>query len=187
MLRREHAGEDGVVASLDARHVDEPGRAADQRAARKCQLRHALPAALGDRPRAITDAPPPFEGPRIASMRLEALEFLERCEPGVAVVQVHDETDRHQVFIEVIQERAAASAHVERPAEGMLDQAGLVLGRVDFPQLLQADAELLRVASLVKREAADKVLGERAARAFGDQHVLAKERHAALIARSRLA
>jgi len=49
---------------------------------------------------------------------------------------VHDETDRHEVFVEVVEERAAAGAHVERPAEGMLDQARLVLRRVDFPQLL---------------------------------------------------
>ena len=33
VLGRQHAGEDRVVAALDARHVDEAGRAADQRAA----------------------------------------------------------------------------------------------------------------------------------------------------------
>ena len=35
MLGRQHAGQHRVVAALDARHVDEAGRAADQRAARE--------------------------------------------------------------------------------------------------------------------------------------------------------
>ena len=50
-------------------------------------------------------------------MRLEALEFLERREVRVLVVEVHDEADRHQIVVEVIEERAAAGALVERPAE----------------------------------------------------------------------
>ena len=55
-LGGQHAGLHRVVAALDARHVDEAGRAADQRAAREGQLRHRLPAALGDRARAVGDA-----------------------------------------------------------------------------------------------------------------------------------
>src|ERR1700691_4377380 len=46
MLRRKYAGEYGVVASLDARHVHKAGSAADQRAARKNKLGHRLPASL---------------------------------------------------------------------------------------------------------------------------------------------
>ena len=50
------AREHGVVVALDARDVDEAGGAAEQRAAREGELRHRLPAALGDRPRAVGDA-----------------------------------------------------------------------------------------------------------------------------------
>ena len=48
VIGREHAGENGVVAAFDPGNIDESGRAADQRAAGKDQLRHRLPAALGD-------------------------------------------------------------------------------------------------------------------------------------------
>ena len=57
MLRGQHAGQDRVVAALDARHVDEAGRAADQRAAREDKLRHRLPAAFGDGARAVGQTP----------------------------------------------------------------------------------------------------------------------------------
>ena len=53
----------------------------------------------------------------------------------------------------MIEERAAAGAAVERPAEGVLHQARLVLLRRDLPQLFQADAEFLRLAVLAEREA----------------------------------
>src|SRR5262245_10811936 len=48
---RQHAGEDGIVTALDARHVHEAGCAADERAARKDELWYRLIAALGERAR----------------------------------------------------------------------------------------------------------------------------------------
>ena len=86
-------------------------------------------------------------------MRLEALELLERREVGILVVEMHDEADRHEVVVEVIEERAAAGAVVERPAERVLHQARLVLLRRDLPELLEADAEFLRLAAVVEPEA----------------------------------
>ena len=47
---RLHAGQHGVMRALDARHVHEARRAADQRAAGEGQFRHGLPAAFGDAP-----------------------------------------------------------------------------------------------------------------------------------------
>ena len=129
LLGREHAGQHGVVAALDARHVDEARRAADQRAAGERQLRHRLPAALGDGARAVGDALAALEGVADQRMGLEALEFLERRQIRIVVVEVHDEADRHQVVVEVIEERAAAGAIVERPAERVLHQPGPVLAR----------------------------------------------------------
>ena len=49
----------------------------------------------------------------------------------------------------------------------------------DLPELLEADAELLRLAACVELEARDQLLGERAAHALADQHVLAVQLHAA--------
>ena len=147
-LRRQHARQHRVVAALDARHVHEAGRAADQRAAGKDELRHRLVAAFGDRARAIGDPLAAVERVAHQRMRLEALEFLERREIRIRVVEVHDEADRHQIVVEVIEERAAAGRVVERPAEGVLHQARAVLLRRDLPELLEAEPEFLRLAVL---------------------------------------
>ena len=41
-------------------------------------------------------------------MGLEVLEFLERIDVRVLVVEVHDKPDRHQIVVEAIEERPAA-------------------------------------------------------------------------------
>src|SRR4051794_38374203 len=51
--------------------------------------------------------------------------------------------------------------------------------RRNLPQLLEPDAELLRLAILGKTELRDQLLGERAARALGEQRVLGTQLHAA--------
>ena len=167
------------MAALDARHVDEARGAADQRAAGERQLRHRLVAAFGDRARAIGEPLAAFEGRAHQRMRLEALEFLERIDVRVLVVEMDDEADRHQIVVEVIEERAAAGAVVERPAERMLHQPGAVLVGRDLPELLQPDAEFLRIAIGVEIEALEQRLGEDAARAFGEQRVFGAQLHAA--------
>ena len=184
MLRRHHPRQHGVVRSLDAWHVDEAGRAADQRAAREAQLRHRLPAAFGDGARAVAEALGTREGAADRRMRLEALELLEGRQIRILVVQVHDETDRHHVVLEMIEERPAASLHVERPAERVLDQPRLVVFRLDLPQFLEADAELARLTAFGEAVSGDQYLGERAARALADQHVFAHQRHAGRIVRT---
>jgi hypothetical protein len=49
----------------------------------------------------------------------------------------------------------------------MHDEPGLVLRRVDLPELLQTDAVFLRPDAVAQPEALDQRLGERAARALG--------------------
>src|SRR3546814_4811887 len=55
-LGGQHAGLHGIVAALDLRDVEEAGRAADQRAAGKHQLRQRLQPALVQRAGAVGDA-----------------------------------------------------------------------------------------------------------------------------------
>src|SRR5689334_7982562 len=107
-LGGEHAGEDRVVRTLDARHVDEAGRAADQRPAREDELWHGLPASLGDRARTVGEALAALERRTDQRMLLEALEFLERRDVGIAVVEMHHEADNNLPVLQVIEERAAA-------------------------------------------------------------------------------
>ncbi len=181
-FRAHLAGQHGVVAALDARHVDETGRAADQRAAGEGELRHGLEAAFGDGARAIGDALAALESVGHGRVMLEALELVEGREVGILVVQVNHETDRHEVLAEVIEEGAAAGRIVERPAHRVLHKALLVLGRIDLPELLEADAELLRLAAFVELELADQFLRQRTAHAFREERVLAAQFHAGGIA-----
>ncbi len=102
-------------------------------------------------------------------MILETLEFLEGAEPGIGVVESDHEADSDLIVLQVIKERAAIGIAGERPADGMDDPAGLVLGRVDFPQLLDADGESLRIDALTQLEPLEQCLGERAATALGEQ------------------
>ena len=59
-------------------------------------------------------------------MRLEALEFVERREIGIAVIEMDDETDGGEIVAVMVDERAAAGVIVERPAHAVHDEAGPV-------------------------------------------------------------
>ena len=120
-------------------------------------------------------------------MRLVALEFLERLEVGVRVAQPDDQSDRDLMVLEVVHEAAAVRRVVERPAGAVQHEPRHVLRRIDLPQFLDADAPGLRIAALVEPVPRDHLLAEMAARAFGEQRVLAEELHAGLEVGGRLA
>src|SRR5262249_22932715 len=131
MLGSQHPGQDRVVRALDARQVDEAGCAADQRPTRKSKLRHRLPASLRDGARPIGDALAALESRPDQRVLLEALKLLERRNVGIAIIQMHHETDDDLPVLEVIEKRAAAGLVAERPAEAVLHQPGAMLFRRD--------------------------------------------------------
>ena len=88
-------------------------------------------------------------------MGLEALEFLERRQIRVLIVQVHHEADRHQVVAVVIEERSAADVIAERPPERVLHHSAAVLLWLHLPEFFETDAELLRFVALVEAELGD--------------------------------
>src|SRR5262245_26491802 len=92
-LGREHPRLHRVVRPLDARQVDEPRRAADQRAAGKRKLRYRLQAAFVDRARTVSEPLAAFERATDLRVRLEALELVEGRQVRVLVVEMHDEAD----------------------------------------------------------------------------------------------
>src|ERR1043166_9562558 len=92
---------------------------------------------------------------------------------------MHHEADRNEVVVEVVEERAATSGIVERPAEAVLYEARPVLVGRDLPQLLDAEAELLRLPAAVEPVVGDQDLRQAATRAFGEQRVLGAQLHAA--------
>ena len=151
-LGRQHAGLHRRVGALDLGHVEEAGAVADQRAARKGQLRDGLQSALVQRPRAVGNAPSAFKVFAHFRMRLEPLHFIKRRQPGVLVVQPNDEPKGDQVLAKMIQPRSTVSATVQWPTYAVLNQAWFVIGRRDFPKLLDAepgidlDAQRFRLA-----------------------------------------
>src|ERR1700733_4675311 len=92
---------------------------------------------------------------------------------------MHDETDRDEFLVVMIEKRPAAGLAVQWPAEGMLDQALLVLRGIDLPDFLQTDAEFAGLAVGVERKLRNELLGQAAARAFSKQRVLAAQFHSA--------
>src|SRR5690606_1848409 len=128
-------------------------------------LRHRLETTFGNRTRAIGKTLATLEDILDGRMRLETLELFKGRQIRVLVVEVEHETDRNHIVLEMIEERAAAGLHVERPAEGVLNQARLVPGRIDLPQLLEPDTVFRRFAALIKLELRDQLLGKRTPRA----------------------
>ena len=140
-----------------------------------------------DRPRAVGDALAALQHVGDQRVVLEALELHVGVEPGVLVVQVDDEADVDLIVLEMVHERPAAGVAAERPTHGVGDLAELVVLRADLPELLHAEAVLLRLAALREPVFRDELLREAAADALADQDVFAPELHAGLVGRTGLA
>src|SRR3989344_5687071 len=99
----------------------------------------------------------------------------------VAVRQVDDQADYYLIIFQVIEEGAAgvfASNDIQWPAGGVYHQALFVLGWVDVPDFLDADAVMLGVGFGVEAEFLDQLLADMATAAFGEQRVLGAQFHA---------
>ena len=101
-------------------------------------------------------------------MRLELLEGLVRIETRIVVFEAGDQAERDAILAQAVDPAAAVHAGIERPAQRVRHEARHDAARRNFPQFLDADAVDLRIEA-VEFFARDEVLGERAARAFG-QH-----------------
>src|SRR5262249_46525010 len=101
--------------------------------------------------------------------------------------EANDETEGNQIVAKMIHKRPAIGLAVERPANGVLDEAGLVIFCWNFPQLLDADGICLRIAMVAEAEFADDLLGQRAAAALCKQRVARAQLHASLEILGRLA
>ena len=86
------------------------------------------------------------------------------------------------MILQMIEERAAAGVIVQRPAERVLDEPGLVLFRRDLPEFLEPDPELRRLATFRKLEAGNELLGQGAAHTLAEQRVFSAQLHATRVA-----
>ena len=111
-------------------------------------------------------------------MGLEALEFFERREIGVFVVEVDHKPDRDLVVGQMIEERAAAGVIGQGPAKAVLHQPFVVVLGRHLPDFLEAKTELGMIARGCEIEPGDGLFAERAPRAFSEQHIFAQHFHA---------
>src|SRR5215469_16861053 len=170
------------MAALDLRYVEKSGGIPDQRPARKVEPRDRLKPALVERPGAIGNPSTALEEGADRRMRLKALEFLERVQKRVFVIEPDHEPDRHLPIVQVIKKGATVSRRVERPADRMNDEAGLVpLGR-DLPQFLDSNRVSLRVDAVAKAETLHQPLGQRASATLREQCFAADQLNAGLVA-----
>src|SRR5262249_52063401 len=127
------------------------------------------------------DALAAFEIAADGRMRLESLELLIGREVGVLVSEPDDEADGDLPILQVVKERPAVRARVERPARRMHHQPGLMAPGLHLPQLFQPDAVDLRISALAQPIALLELLAELAAAALGEERVLAVQLHAGLV------
>src|SRR5437868_5663940 len=106
-LRRQHSGLDGVMAAFDPRKIDEARGAADQRSSGKCKLWNRLESTLGDGPCAVADTFAALEELSDHRVVFHALEFVERRDVRVRVVEVNDEAHGAEIFAPVVHKESA--------------------------------------------------------------------------------
>ncbi len=111
-------------------------------------------------------------------MRLETLEFLKGRKVRIGIIQPDNITDRHLIAVQMIEERPAIGVGGQRPADRMPGCAGLRLGRVDVPQLLDADGIGLRVLALTKIELVEQRFCQMPTAPFGKNGLFRAKLHA---------
>src|SRR5690606_16542720 len=170
-LGREHPALHRRMNALEPRAVQEAGIAADEHAARKREPWQRCEPALDQGARAVADAPAAAQHRLDRGMALEALELVERRQMRISIAERDDEPDRDETAGRVIQETAAVGIVGQRPADRVQHLARTMPGRIDLPQLLEAEAVVLRVAKGPQVEAPLERTRELAAAAFGEDHV----------------
>src|SRR3546814_14358921 len=98
--------------------VDETRRATDQRAARKHQLGHRLPAAIVDRPCAVRHALAAFEQFADRRVCLPALHLLEGREIRIAVIEPGRSEERRvgKVGVRTLRSRWSPYLYKKKPS-----------------------------------------------------------------------
>src|SRR5258706_16234406 len=91
---------------------------------------------------------------------------------------MNDKSDRAEILSPMVHEEAAAGRVIERPAGCVQNHPALVAIGLQLPQFLEADAKLLRIATLMKFVMSRKAFGERPAGAFAKERVFADQIHA---------
>ena len=169
------------MGALDAGGVQEPGLAADQRAARKHQLGQREQTTRRDGACAIGNALGALERAAQRGVRLVTLELFERGQPGVGIVEPDHHAHGDLILVQMVEEGAAIGMGIQRPARSVEHHPRAGLRRINLPELLDANPVGLGIAPCVELEFCDQLATKLAARALGEHRVLGQQLHAWLV------
>ena len=111
-FRREHSALDGRVDSLEALGIQQARRIADDQATIHVTSRHGIPAAVGNRLRAVTNQLAAFENPLYERMRFEFLKCFVRIEKRIVIFEAHDHAERDAIIAQAVNPAAAIEVRV---------------------------------------------------------------------------
>ena len=171
-FRGEHPGTHREMDALEPHRVHEPRCVAGDERAVHVDARHRVPAALGQRLRAVPHHLAALEQCGHERMLLEALEREVRIEHRVFVVEPRHEPDGEHAARHRVDERAAELFHPQRVAHRVDHAAGREPIDGHFPQLLDAERVELRQPALVEAELRDERLRQVAADAVAEDRRL---------------
>src|SRR5690606_38282416 len=149
-----------------------------QHATREGQLGQRVQTTLVECSRAVAEALAALQILPDDRMLFELLEFIEGTDVGIAVTQIHNESHRYLVVLEVIEETTAGAGRAgadHRVARRVHDQPLFVLAGRNLPHFLDANSVVLRIRVLVQSEAADQLLAQVSAATFREDGIAGME------------
>ena len=133
-LRREHSALDRRVNALEALRIQQAGRIADDQPAVHILARHGIPAAVGNRLRAVAHQLAAFENALEERMRLVFLKRFVRIEARIVIFEADHHADRNAIVRQPVEPSAAIHAGIERPAQRVRDISRLDAPRRELPK-----------------------------------------------------
>src|ERR1700730_18150801 len=154
--------------ALQPLRIEKTAGVADDQPAIEVISWHRVPAAVGQRFRAIAHQLAAFENVAYKRMRLPDLKRRVGIETRVLVFEGDHQTNRHAIVRKAVNPAASVRLRGDRPTQGVRNVTRLDFAPLYVPQLLDAQAIGLWI-DIGKVLFGDELFRERTARAFG-QH-----------------
>src|SRR5687767_15989581 len=154
----EHATLDRGVNSFQTLRVEKTGAVAREQHTVGISARHCKVTAGGDRLRAVTDHLAAFEQFCQVRMGLKKLKLGVWIDQWIFVVESGDVTEAQHAILQTVNQAATVRLRDRRKTERVCNEAGLIAIVRQLPQIFQADAIKLRIASLIESQTFDQLL-----------------------------
>ncbi len=167
-LGSEHAALDREMNALESRRVQEAGGVSENHPAITANRRNRPPAAVRHGLRSVANHFAALKQLCYQRMFLEFLQHALRVEARIWIIESGNEPERDDIVFTAVNPRASVFFRGERPAHRVDDFARRDAAGGNFPEFFHADAVSLRVGIFREIEFVYELLGQRSARAFGE-------------------